>query len=192
MGKFLLYIKHNLKPIWKVIEHCNEIALKIMYHRQIAELENRYGGFTETSGGFCYRLIGPEDADKLHSLLAKLDKDYTKFFNPHGFTREELRNVLTSKNLLTFGYFQNSALVGYFMLRLFVGGKTFLGYVLDPLYAGRGIGRDMVRILYGIASDLGWEAYATISEHNIASLKLHKYKVVKKLTNNYILVRYID
>ncbi len=192
MEKCLLYIKHNLKPLWKAIERCNELALRTLYHRQLAKIERRYRDPVETNNGFRYRLITPDDADMLCALLSKLDKDYVKFFNPHGFTREELRNVLTSKNLLTFGYFHNAALVGYFMLRLFVGKKAFLGYVVDPSCAGRGIGRDMVKILYGIASKLGWGAYATISEQNIASLKLHTHQVVKRLANNYILVKFID
>lgn len=192
MEKILLYIKHNLKPLWKVIERCNEFALKIMYHKQLIELQNQYRNPIETNNGFHYRLITRDDVDKLYGLLSGLDEDHVKFFNPHGFTCDDLKQVLQSKHLLTFGYFYKKEQVGYFFLRLFAGKKAFLGYVVAPLYSGRGIGKDMVRVLCGIAGRLGWDAYATISERNIASLKLHNYKVVKKLPNDYVLLKYID
>lgn len=192
MEKILLYIKHNLKPLWKVIERCNELALKVLYYKQFTALEDQYRDYIHTNNKFHYRLITPNDADMLYDLLSKLDKDYVKFFNPHGFNRDELKRVLKSKNLITFGYFYDTELVGYFMLRLFVGKKAFLGYVVSPFYSGRGIGKDMVRILYGIACSLSWDAYATISKNNIASIKLHNYQIVKKLPNEYVLLKYID
>lgn len=192
MEKILLYIKHNLKPLWKVIEHCNELALKVLYRRQLAEIEKTYRNCTATNTEFHYRLIARDDVDKLHGLLSRLDSDHVRFFNPHGFTHDDLTQVLHSKNLVTFGYFYNKELVGYFFLRLFVGKKAFLGYVVKPDHGGRGIGKDMVRILCGIARSFGWTAHATISDKNIASLKLHNYRVVKKLPNDYVLIKYID
>ena len=55
---------------------------------------------------------------------------------------------------------------------------------------GKGIGKDMVKIMYRIVNWLGWDAYATISGKNPAALKTFNYIIVKKLPNDYILVKY--
>lgn len=190
MEKILLYIKHNLKPLWKVIERCNALFLKVIHRKQIAVLEGNYRDFRATNNEFQYRLITPADLEILYGLLSKLDKDYVKYFNPHSFDYQDLKYVLKSKNFLTLGYFYNQQLVGYFMLRLFANKKAFTSRVVDPDFNGKGIGKDMARIMYRMANELGWGAYGTASEKNIASLKTHNFEIVKKLPNGYILIKY--
>lgn len=190
MEKILLYIKHNLKPLWKIIERCNELYLKVVHKKQLSVLKEKYRNPTATNDEFQYRLITGDDLDALYGLLSKLDKDYVKYFNPHSFEYDDLRYVLKSQNFLTFGYFCGTTLVGYFMLRLFGNKKAFTARVVDPVYNGKGIGKDMAKIMYRMANELGWGAYGTASEKNIASLKTHNYEIVKKLPNGFILIKY--
>jgi len=190
MEKLLLYIKHNLKFLWRIIEFFNSLLLNIVHRKKITTIKQNYSDYIDTNNGFQFRLITSEDLDRLYSLLSKLDKHYVKYFNPHAFDRESLKYVLKSNNFLTFGYFHNKKLVGYFMLRLFANSKAFTSRVVDSDFSGRGIGKDMAKIMYRMANELDWGVFATISEENIASLKTHNYKVVKKLPNGYILIKF--
>lgn len=190
MEKILLYIKHNAKPLWKFIERCNELVLTLKYRKQFAELEGQYRNETDTNNEFQFRLITADDVGILYGLLAKLEEDYVKLFKPHSFDRDELSYVLRSRNFLTFGYFYKQQLIGYFMLRLFANKKTFLANLVDPAFNGKGIGKDMVKIMYQIVNMLGWNAYATISEKNIAALKTINYIIIKKLPNDYLFIKH--
>ena len=190
MEKLLIYIKHHVKPLWKLIESCNERYLKILHKKQLSALEERYSILAATNNEFQYRLITVDDLDGLYGLLSKLDKDYVKYFNPHGFGYDELKYVLQSINFLTFGYFYNNQLVGYFMLRLFGNKKVFTARVVDPAFNGKGVGKDMARIMYRMANELGWGAYGTACLKNIASLKTHNYEIVKKLSNEFVFLKF--
>jgi len=190
--KILLYIKHNLKVVWTLIEFCNEVCLKIIYKKQFALLKEQHYSLRSTNNEFQYRRITIADQEMLQKFLDFQEKDRIKYFNPHSFTSGGLRAVLKSGNYVTFGYFFENQLIGYFFMRLFVNKKIFLGYIVDSNYAGKKIGKDMVRIMYRLAKSLGWEAYATIAKQNLPSLKLHKHEVVKQLPNEYMLVRLID
>ena len=48
----------------------------------------------------------------------------------------------------------------------------------------------MVKIMYRIVNRLGWDAYATISEKNLAALKTINYIILKKLPNEYMLIKH--
>ena len=190
MEKLFIFIKHNLKGLWNIIEFLNGITLAFLYRKKIIALGEKYASYTGTNRDFQFRLLTINDLDMLSGFLQSLGKDYIKYFNPHGFDRKALTRVLTTKNYLPFGYFHNDKLIGYFMLRLFANRRAFTGRVVDPEYNGRGIGKDMARKMYGMANELNWGVFGTASEKNLASLKTHNYEVVKKLPNGYLLIKY--
>ncbi|MCP5109169.1 MAG: hypothetical protein GY950_37660 [bacterium] len=194
MEKLLLYIKHHIKFLWRFLESLNAAALKIRFGKRINAVKEKHRGVTTIGDNFQYRLLSRSDLDSLHAFLNSLDKSYLTFFSPHGFDKKTLARILKTSVYIPLGWFSEGRLVGYFFLRLFANKKAFTGRVVAADFQGRGIAKDMARILYRSSDEMDFDVFGTMSRKNLSSYHSHKavsdFKIVKELSNDYMLVQY--
>jgi GNAT superfamily N-acetyltransferase len=194
MGKLLLYIKHHVEILWKFLEFLNRLVLSARFGKQLKAVKKKYSRVTGISKHFQFRLLNSNDLDCLHDFLNSLGKNDLTFFAPHRFDKKTLARVLKTSIYIPLGWFSQDRLIGYFFLRLFANKKSFTGRVVAADFQGRGIGKDMVRVLYRIADEIGFDVFGTASKDNLASLRSHKsvsdFEVIKELPNNYMLIKF--
>ena len=78
------------------------------------------------------------------------------------------------------------------LLKLAPTGSAFIGLLVGPEHAGKGLGRFLSQYLYWQASLAGLHTRSTISRHNAASLRSHQavadFAVIDELPNDYLLI----
>jgi len=193
LERFLLYIKKNIGLLWKLIEITNLLIIKLFYFRKYKQLNNQFFDYRMIDE-FRYRLLRKDDVEKLHDFFLTMDKDYLKYFNPHGWDKKSLSKIINNSSFITLGFYKKDELIGYFFLRLFCNKRAFIGRLVSERYKGKGIAKKMAKILYHISNLVDFNVYSTISKDNTASLRSHlsvkEYTVVKELPNNYLLIKF--
>lgn len=116
------------------------------------------------------RPLGVRDLDGLHAFLAGMPADHLHYFHPHGFSIRALRRVLRSAAFSCYGLFVEGELQAYGILKLLPTRRGYVGRLVSPSAAGRGIGKFLSRYL-------SWQAYltgvipsATVHRDNTVSL----------------------
>lgn len=66
---------------------------------------------------------------------------------------------------------QDKKLVGYFFLRSFVHGQSYLGKMVDHGHQGQGIGKMMCKAAMDVAQTLGIRMFESINKRNMASMR---------------------
>lgn len=194
MEKLLLFIKHHLRPVWRIIDWINGVLYSVLYlSKQKVVLEQV---LNETEPGkFEYRELLKDDIPLLYSLISGQSTDDLAYFQPHGFTKKALEKQYHKSSFLMMGVFKGEQLVGYFFLRFFFNGKCFVGRLIDKNYRGKGIGGEMNRIMYETAWRMKFRCLSTISQDNTSVMRAHSrnntMKVLKHLKNNYMLVEFV-
>lgn len=90
MEQILIFIKHNLKFLWVIIEWTNDIIFHLKYKDKIDE--NIDDLFIESNGGeFIYRRLNKSDLEALFSFISSQGKEDLKYFKPHGFEYESIK-----------------------------------------------------------------------------------------------------
>ncbi len=193
MIKLLVYIKHHLTFIWRIVELINSILVRILWSHKFRKIPI-ICGVLSVGTKYNYRILELGDIESLHYLLNNQNKDYLNYFSPHKTDLKTLKKIVKNYNYLTFGCFDGDKLVGYFFLRLFFTRRAFIGRLVDENYQGKGIAKQMSKLLYAVADEIDFPIYSTISKKNIGSLKSHqsvrKYTVVKELKDNYLLIKF--
>ena len=194
MERILIFIKHHLQFLWKLIELANSYVFHLLFGRRMRDVAERIT--RETPGDeFIYRELNPSDIDSLHTLLDSQLQDDLRYFNPHGFDRNSLASQMKNRAFLMMGAFDKDKLIGYFFLRFFANRKCFVGRLIDKNYRGKGVGRTMNRIMYGIAWQINFRCLSTVSTNNKSVMKAHagntNMKILKKLDNDYLLVEFV-
>jgi len=194
MEKLLLFIKHNLFPIWRIIERVNEAFFSLLYGRKlettVIEVLSDFLAYD-----LSYRRIELSDAESLVNLIKEQDEKDLAFFHPHSFDLRSIRRQFQNKAFLMMGVFAGDKMLGYFFLRFFVNKKCFVGRLIDWRHRGEGIGRIMNNIMYEIGWRMNFSCLSTISKNNTAVMRAHSknqtMKVLKELENDYLLVEFI-
>jgi hypothetical protein len=195
LTRILLYIKHNLRFIWKIIEAINGSLFKLVYKKKMDNLTRKTladHSLEDTE----FRLINSDDIPALADFFIRQRNADLEYFKPHGFDRDALTSVLANDAFIMMGAFKGEKIVGYFFLRCFLNQKCFVGRIVDYKYQGTGIGRIMNDIMYNIAWGSGFRCLSTISTKNSAVMTAHSKNktmvVLKTLDNNYLLVEFIN
>lgn len=140
------------------------------------------------------RALDIADAETLSGFLTEQSEEHLRYFHPHDFGTEALRQVLASGAYMNYGLFVEDSLAGYALLKVAPTGSAFIGLLVDPRFTGLGLGRFMTSYLYWQASLAGLRARSTISRHNPASLRSHEaaaeYTVVAELPNDYLMIEF--
>ena len=194
MERFLLFIKHNVRFLWRIIEWGNGILFSLLYRSRLEKVLS--GVFEEvTESRYNFRKLAQADINGLHLLLNSQDEGDLDYFKPHGFDIASLERQLKIPSFLMMGAFDGEKMAGYFFLRFFANKKCFVGRLTDKDYRGKGIGRTMNRIMYETAWRMGFRCLSTISRNNTLVMKAHAENrnmvVLKELAGDYMLVEFV-
>jgi RimJ/RimL family protein N-acetyltransferase len=194
MERILLFIKHRLSFLWKIIEWGNGILFSLLYKSRLEKVLS--GVFEEMSAPpFAYRRLNAKDTEALFDLIRMQKVSDLEYFSPHGFDSAAIRRQFKINSFLMMGVVDGEKLVGYFFLRFFANRKCFVGRLIDKEYRGKGIGSVMNSIMYETAWRMGFHCLSTISRNNTAVMHAHAKNptmiVLKELQNDYLLVEFI-
>ena len=194
MERLLLFIKHNVRFLWRIIEWGNGILFSLIYRSRLEEVLR--GVFEEvTDSRYNFRKLAQADINGLHLLLNSQDEGDLDYFKPHRFDIKSLERQLKIPSFLMMGAFDGEKMAGYFFLRFFANKKCFVGRLTDKDYRGKGIGRTMNRIMYETAWRMGFRCLSTISRNNTLVMKAHAENrnmvVLKELAGDYMLVEFV-
>jgi len=168
-------------------------GLRFGRRRAAALAEARVTGTVDGLPAEIRHLQAP-DAGALTDFLASMPEGNLEFFQPHGFDVGTVTRVVSSQAFMTYGLFMDGSLRAYGLLKLTPTGCAFIGLLVGPRLHGRGLGRFLVRYLYWQASQAGFRARSTISQHNVASVRAHKavaeYRVVAAMPNDYLMIEF--
>ncbi len=195
MEKLLLFIKHNLGFLWRIIEWGNGIVFSCMYRSRLKKVLNVV--FQEVSDShFTFRKLVRSDLALLYELLNSQNDGDLDYFKPHRFDMKSLERQLKIPSFLMMGAFDGEKMAGYFFLRFFANQKCFVGRLTDKDYRGRGIGQVMNTIMYETAWGMGFRCLSTISRNNTLVMKAHagnsSMVVLKELAGDYMLVEFVQ
>lgn len=190
--EILKKIKTTCPFIWTMIEQVNGCAVSMLYGASIKK------GILEMStahAGFLYRVLQVEDAESLVELISRQPEGFDKYFKPHAFDLKTFRNVLRNHTYLLVGTFDKEKLVGYCFIRFTANKKAYRGKMVDKVYQGRGIAKQMGVVMTQIASAAGFRMFATISKKNLASLNsskaVNEIRIIKELPDDYLYIEYV-
>ena len=193
MVKILIYIKHHLSFIWKLIERLNAFLFRILHGRRFKEVVPSVI-YEFDLPGYNFRQLIAADLPALHLLINKQAPRRLDYFKPHGFDEKSLQKAYKNPSFLMMGVFDGSQLVGYFFLRFFWNRKCFVGRLIDQPYERKGIGRVMNSIMYNIGWRAGFRVLSTISKNNHLVMKSHANNplmvVLKELDDDFLLVEF--
>jgi hypothetical protein len=194
MEKFLIFIKHHFKFLWKIIEWGNGIVFLLVYSRKLDTVTTDV--FKEfTDDNFTFRKLNLSDVEPLYNLIRSQNASDLEYFKPHGLDLHSIRKQHRNHAFLMMGSFANGNITGYFFLRFFINRKCFVGRLIDEKYRGRGIGLVMNKIMYETAWRMNFRCLSTISRNNKAVMKAHSRNqsmlILKELQNDYLLVEFI-
>ena len=194
MEKLLIFIKHHLTFIWRIIESVNSVFFYLLHYAVLQKVMTEVLS-ARSEGPFLYRQLQREDAGLLFELIRAQKKSDLDYFKPHKFDLRSIQKQFENRSFLMMGAFENERLIGYFFLRLFVTKRCFVGRIIDSEYRGRGVGVIMNTIMYETAWKLDFRCLSTISRNNKSVIKAHArneyVKVIKELQNDYLLVEFI-
>lgn len=191
----MLFIKHNFKFIWKIIEWGNGIVFSKIYG---TKMEHTLPHVLQENikPPLKFRRLNLADADKLFKLIKSQETIDLKYFKPHGFDINSIRRQFRIRSFLMMGVFDKNEMIGYFFLRFFANRTCFVGRIIDKNFRGQGIGHVMNDIMYETAWRMKFRCLSSISRKNESVMRAHarnrKMIILKELKNNYILVEFLQ
>lgn len=195
MVRFLLYIKHHLPVIWTIAEQINGWLFLVLHKKKVEKTLQEVLG-SPCLEDYIFRQLNFQDLVLLETFLKSQSTERLKYFRPHDFDYQSLLRVHNNPGFLMFGVFDNDEMAGYFFLRCFCTRKCFVGRLLDKKYEGKGIGKEMNRIMYNTGWKSGFRVLSTISSDNSLVMRSHAKNpaitVIRKLKNNYVLVEFLE
>lgn len=170
----MLYkIAHLLRDhcawVWDAAESINSTAFGIRYANRlklVPEVLKR-----DSKEPLLLRVAEPEDAEALAAFFARQPEGDFEFFKPHGFDVQSLMTLLKRTSFLMYVVEQDQQIVGYFFLRSFVHGQSYLGKMVDHEHQGQGIGKLMCKAAMDVALTLGLRMFESINRRNPASMR---------------------
>lgn len=194
MERILLFIKHHLSALWRIIDRFNGLLFNFIFSARLNKVLP--GVFSDVpQDGFTYRRLNSADLNTLYDLISSQPSSDLKFFNPHGFDHKSLAAHLKKPSFLMMGAFKEGKMVGYFFLRFFVNRRCFVGRLIDRQFRGMNIGTKMNFIMYETAWRMKFRCLSTISKHNMAVMKAHarnrQMRILRDLPNDYLLVEFV-
>ena len=180
------YLQNKVKPIWALVEAVNAGLFRLRYGRRIRQLSDVVSAYS----GVVRATVN--DIPDLVSFFSKQPEEAFEYFKPHGFDEESLSRLVKNPSMLMYVVKDGGTIVGYFFLRCFFIGKSYLGKIVDSHRQGQGIGQKMCCCAMDIASSLGIRMFETISRENLASLystqKVLETKVIEEMAKGYLYI----
>lgn len=193
-------LRDHMGWLWEVAEGINSFAFRVRYSAQLKQvavvLEKN------STEKVLLREAVVADAEALSAFFAKQPEGDFKYFRPHGFDVKTLKKLLNRKSFMMFVAEplkpaeplnpSKSQIVGYFFLRSFVHGQSYLGKMVDHEHQGQGIGKQMCKAAMDVALTLGVRMFESINKDNMASMRstgaVLKQMVLQELEHGDLLI----
>ena len=194
MERILIFIKHHLGFLWKIIDKINESLFHLLYKSRLdIQLPGVFNDLKKSD--YFFRKLEITDLVALEKLLSDQPKNDLRYFKPHGFDLKSLNVQFLKPSFLMIGAFEGEKLVGYFFIRFFTNRKCFVGRLIDKEHRGKGIGVAMNYVMYETAWRMNFRCLSTISIKNDyimhAHARNHQMVIIKELQNDYLLVEFV-
>jgi len=187
--KIAHFLQERLSFIWNFIEFLNSWLFSLRYGRKLQGIQPI---LTKHQGKFIIREAKLKDVDAIVSFFQAQPSESFEFFKPHEFDAKTTKKLIKNKSYLYFIVLDGSQVVGYYFLRSFFMGKSYLGKLVDYRYRGKGIGKKMCLSAMEVAIHCGLRMYETISKDNLASLystqKVLDTRIIEEMGDNYIYI----
>lgn len=187
--KIAHFLQERFSFIWNFIEILNAWLFSLRYGRKLKGIQPI---LTKHQGDFIVREATLKDVDAIISFFEAQPKESFDFFKPHPFDAPTTKKLIKNRSYLFFIVLDGSQVVGYYFLRSFFMGKSYLGKLVDYRYRGKGIGKMMCLSAMEIAIYCGLRMYETISKDNLASLystqKVLDTRIIEEMEDNYIYI----
>ena len=193
-------LREHMAWLWEGAEGINSAAFAIRYRKPLKRVAEALE--KNSTEKVLLREARVEDAEALSQFFARQPEGDFEFFRPHGFDVETLRKLLKRTSFMMFvaearGSYgslnpSESPIVGYFFLRSFVHGQTYLGKMVDHEHQGQGIGKLMCKAAMDVALTLGVRMFESINIRNMASMRstgaVLKQVVLQELEHGDLLI----
>ena len=194
METILIFIKHHLEPLWKIIDSINAGLFRIVFKTRMESIQSAVLRSIKNEE-YVFRKLLISDMRSLLRLISDQPIEDLRYFSPHGFDLKSLDVYYRKTTFLMMGAFRGEKMIGYFFLRFFVNRKCFVGRLIDKEHRGKGIGEIMNYIMYEIAWQMNFRCLSTVSRDNMAVITAHSRNknmiVLKELRNNYLLIEFV-
>lgn len=189
------WIKYNVPVAFSLMQRAAGSYVALRFGGKINRaLDRSFLCGTVGGKGALIRHLRDSDGQSLLSFISTIPKDYLKYFSPHGFGGKAVHRVLTSSMFMTYGIIVDGKIIAYALLKVSPSGAAYIGRLVSPQFAGKGLGSFLGRFLYWQAYLSGLRPRSTINRDNIASLKSHQrnknYRIIGQLPNNYLLIEF--
>lgn len=192
----LYQIAHLLRDhcswIWEMAEALNSLAFGLRYAKGLKRVPEVLK--LHQTDAIMLREATLADAEALADFFDRQPEEDFEFFRPHAFDLKTLRVLLKRTSFLTFvaESVESHEIVGYFFLRSFVHGQSYLGKMVDHAYQGQGIGKMMCKAAMDVALTLGIRMFESINKANAASMRstgaVLKQVVLEELPHGDLLI----
>lgn len=185
--------------IWDIAETINSYAFSIRYKKGLKLVPQVLA--ENSTERVVLRVASPQDADALAAFFAKQPEENFTFFRPHEFDTKSLKILLDRTSFMMFVaevstdrdlQIKQNEIVGYFFLRSFVHGQSYLGKMVDHEHQGQGIGKLMCKAAMDVALILGVRMFESINKKNMASMRstgaVLKQVVLEELEHGDLLI----
>ncbi len=194
MEKSLLFVKHNLKFLWELIEWTNGFLFRIIYQAKLNKvISDVFSEYVHPQ--FTFRRLSSADMESLAALINTQPLSDLIYFRPHDFDIRSLNRQIEKRGFLMMGAFDDQKMIGYFFLRFFINRKCFVGRLTDVGYRSIGIGKIMNHIMYETAWRMNFRCLSTISKNNANVINAHSKNNsmiwLKDLRGEYMLVEFV-
>lgn len=199
----LYFLAHLIRDhfgfLWDWLEWINSLVFRCRYHSSLRRipliLKEGSGRMINKKNGtevlLTFRLANESDAASLSSFFAKQPEEYYTFFRPHAFDEKTLRSLARRDSFIMMVATIGEEIVGYFFLRSFVNGSSYLGKMVGEGWQGNGICKRMCLLSMKIATTLNLRMFESINKKNLASLRsssVLKQVILQELDNDDLLI----
>lgn len=173
--KFAHIIRDHAAFLWDWAELVNSFAFGCRYAKGLKLVPEVLD--KNSNALYKLRVVTQEDADALVAFFVHQPEADFEFFRPHDFDRKSLIQLIRRTSFMMFVAesenpdTQEKKLVGYFFLRSFVHGQSYLGKMVDHGHQGQGIGKMMCKAAMDVAQTLGIRMFESINKRNMASMR---------------------
>lgn len=162
-------LRDHMGWLWELAEAVNSFAFSVRYASQLKRVPQVL--VKNSTEKIQLRVATVDDAEALASFFAKQPEEDFTFFRPHAFDAESLKVLLKRTSFMMFVAECDHEIVGYFFLRSFVHGQSYLGKMVDHEHQGQGIGKLMCKAAMDVALTLGLRMFESINKENMASMR---------------------
>lgn len=183
------FLRDHCPFIWDLVDVLNSFLFSLRYGNKLKKIKEV---LTRIDSPYVILPLSECQASDLAAFFDAQPQEAFDYFHPHGFDEKSLKKLQSYSAFLAYVVKDNEKIVGYFFMRSFFHGKTFIGRIVDCNYRGKGIAKMMNRVTFEIAQLISLRVFQTISTKNISSLRSaqaeNELRIIETLPNGDLYV----